>query len=121
MKQSLIEKVKLVMSDQGLNKTSLGRRLNISGQRVGLYLSGKRNPKRDFYDAWEKSFGWRLEEDPPKATAKPPEISQNTELMQKIISTQEEYINSLKAENARLLEHLNKKIGPADVEKIRSR
>lgn len=116
MNEITLQKVKLVMKEYGLNKTSLGRKLNISGQRIGLYLSGKRKPKQDFYDQWEKVFGERLD----IIIKKEPEPAATTQLKDKILQMQEDFIHSLKTENAYLREQVNKLLAATNAEKIQS-
>lgn len=45
------------LKELGISQAELGKKLGgISGQRIGLYLTGKRKPKQDFIDLWKETF-----------------------------------------------------------------
>ena len=120
MDDSIIKKVELVMAERGLNNTSLGRKLGVSGQRIGLYLAKKRKPKQDFYEKWEEVFGESLI---PKNEVKKnqPDLDEKIKFMERIIALHEEHIASLKAEVNYLREENRRLIAERNREKIPSR
>ncbi len=51
-----------LIAKKGKSNAEIGRLLGgISGQRIGQYLLGGRNPKPDFFKKWKKAFGEDLE------------------------------------------------------------
>lgn len=49
--------LKELVPKKGKSNAAVGARLGISGQLLGQYISGGRNPKADFYVKWKKEFG----------------------------------------------------------------
>jgi len=50
------EMMRAKLAEIGWTHAEIGRKLGVSGQRIGQYLSGKRNPKQDFIDKWNRLF-----------------------------------------------------------------
>lgn len=52
-----------LIKKKGKSNAEIGRLLGgISGQRIGQYLAGGRNPKPDFFKKWKKAFNEDLQE-----------------------------------------------------------
>lgn len=58
MKNYSIETIKSKLAELKISKAKLAQMLgdNISGQRIGQYIAGKKNPKNDFWEIWDKTF-----------------------------------------------------------------
>lgn len=49
--------VKQYVDKRGKSQSEVARRLGISSQLLGQYISGRHKPKADFYTSWKKVFG----------------------------------------------------------------
>jgi transcriptional regulator with XRE-family HTH domain len=76
------DKLTRLVPEKGKSINEVARKLSVSGQLLGQYMKGKKEPKPGFYMKWKETFGENLWDGPPQTSAVPGQtkVSRGTDL-----------------------------------------
>lgn len=65
------DKLTKLVPEKGKSINEVARKLSVSGQLLGQYMKGKKEPKPGFYMKWKETFGDSLWDTPPQTSGVP--------------------------------------------------